>query len=109
MSLLNAELPPISRVGRACVRSVFFALSVLFLLPASGEASPITFTHQGSGSGTLNGVAFEPSSFVITATGDTSTVADLGLVYLAEHTSASISITGVGSVDFVTPTATFVN
>ena len=39
-------------------------------LASQAPAAPITFTHEGSGSGTLNGVPFGVSDFVITAVGD---------------------------------------
>lgn len=89
------------------------ALVVGFALLAgsvSAHAVPITFTHSGFGSGSLDGVAFGSSSFTITATGDTSarqTVSGVG--FFIDHLAASIAISGMGSVSFVTPTRTFVN
>ena len=35
-------------------------------------AAPITFIHEGIGSGTLNDVPFPSTSFIITADGDTA-------------------------------------
>lgn len=77
-------------------------------------AAPITFIHTGSGSGTLDGVAFgelEPASFQITATGDTEDRVSEGSfsAFSIEHTSASITIEGVDSLTFTTGTETFVN
>ena len=46
-------------------------VAALFLaFTGSALAVPISFTHTGSGAGTLDGTAFGLSNFVITATGD---------------------------------------
>ena len=71
------------------------------------QAAPITFTHAGSGAGSINGAAFATTSFVITATGFTEDVQTTGPAHFIDHTSASISISGIGTFDFITLTRTF--
>lgn len=90
--------------------------SVLILFAAStAYAVPLTLGFSGSGSGTLGGVAFGPSDFVITATTDTDDVIQDSnpfpgiFVDILPHSSASISIDGLGSFDFVGGTESFFN
>ncbi|GAB4384890.1 MAG: hypothetical protein Kow0022_08900 [Phycisphaerales bacterium] len=78
------------------------------LCAAPALAAPIEFTHYGSGSGTLDGVGFV-STFTISAVGNTDDRVNLGFGYFIDHLSASITIDGVGTYDFLTPTRTFVN
>ena len=79
----------------------------------SATAAPITITHTGSGSGTLNGVLFgaaAPAAFTITAIGDTANVVSCTGACLAnDNLTAQISIAGVGTVTFLTPTRYFHN
>lgn len=79
----------------------------LFAAPAL--AVPIEFTHFGSGSGTIDGVGFT-STFTIIAVGNTDDrLSMFGDGYFIDHLSAVITIDGVGTYDFITPTRTFVN
>jgi hypothetical protein len=83
----------------------------------TAHAVPITFTHEGVGSGSYGpsegwGVAtlFPPTtSFTITALGDTDNRVSDGSVYFIEHDSASIIIGGFGTFEFTMPTKTYVN
>jgi hypothetical protein len=82
------------------------------LLPAA--AVPITYVQTGFGSGILDDVVFGtvevPLAFTITALGDTDNVAGCGSPCLYnDNTSASITISGVGSFDFISPTRYFAN
>lgn len=85
------------------------AIALLTLTSAEATASILMFTHAGSGSGTLAGVPFPESDFVITATVDTDNrVPILDMAgFSIPHSSANISIDGLGTFDFLTPTATF--
>lgn len=85
------------------------AIAVITLTAGSASAVPIFFTHEGAGSGTIGGVAFATTPFVITATGDTSNRAVQGAAFFIDHGSAQIDITGVGVFNFTTATRTFVN
>lgn len=85
------------------------AVVLLLLTTAEASAAILTFLHEGNGSGTLGGNPFRASDFLITAVGDTDDRESFGSGWFIGHTSASISIEGVGVVDFLTPTRHFVN
>ena len=73
-------------------------------------AYSIIFTHEGSGAGSLDGAVFAVSDFRITALGDTDDRQSFGSnAYFIVHLSASITIDGLGSYNFISPTATFIN
>ena len=97
----------------ACLPSPRYlaGLVVACLLAVPAAAATITLSHAGSAlaGGSIGGVAFGPTDFVITAVGDTNNREDFGFGYALAHRSASIAIDGVGSFDFVDPTRTFVN
>jgi hypothetical protein len=88
---------------------VLLALSVA----TAASAAPITYTHSGFGSGTLDGVAFgslAPVAFTITATGDTDNIQNCSATCVfIDNDSASIEIAGLGTVDFTTATRFFSN
>ena len=88
---------------------VLSAVALLAFTTVAATAAPFTFTHAGSGSGSLAGVPFAVSDFVITAVGDTTDRVDIGFGFFIDHSSASIAIQGLGTFDFVTATLTFVN
>jgi hypothetical protein len=88
--------------------------AVLLAVSASvASATPISYTHTGIGSGTLNGVLFgaaAPVAFTINSTGDTTTLQSCGGACLSnDNTSASITIQGLGTFAFTTPTRYFEN
>lgn len=93
----------------------FLSLVLIFLVPFSVNALPITFTHSGRGTGHLDDMYFTDAAFTITAFGDTDArVVLLNYtstcdVYLIEHTSAYITIDNLGTVSFITKTLTFAN
>ena len=98
-------------------RNIFLAfLAVLIVLVSSfiANATPITFTHEGSGSGVLDKTSFSLSAFMITATGDTDDIIKFttgggSTVFYIEHLTTSIQINNLGIFDFITPTRTWVN
>ncbi|MEX0938525.1 MAG: PEP-CTERM sorting domain-containing protein [Pirellulales bacterium] len=83
-----------------------FAMSITV---AGAVAAPIVFVHGGSGSGSIGEIPFPDADFTITAVGDTENREDHGAGYFIDHDMASISIDGVGTFDFLSPTRTFVN
>lgn len=85
------------------------ALTLLFLHASGAFGDPITFTHQGFGTASIGGHRSVDVAFTITAAGDTVNRQSLESGFFIEHTSASISIAGVGAFTFLTPTRTFVN
>ncbi len=92
------------------MKKVLVCLVVVLALAVSAEASLMTFTHEGNGSGTLGGISFPESDFVITAFGDIRVQSpNYDYIWRIYHSSASIWIDGVGEFDFLTETETFVN
>ena len=91
------------------LRFTLLMLTLLVLHAPGAFADPITFTHQGVGSGSIGGTPFSSTSFVITAVGNTINVQSFGAGFSIDHDSAMISITGVGTFIFTTGTRTFVN
>jgi hypothetical protein len=78
----------------------------------NANAVPISFTHEGIGSGTLGSTSFSDAEFTITAQGDTmnrSLISSPYIGFYIEHDSASIFIASLGTFDFITDTRTFVN
>lgn len=74
------------------------------------SATPITFIQTGTGSGTLNGVPFGATSFIITSQGNTDDRQSWGSgLWCIIHSSSSIMITGLGTFDVLEQTRTFVN
>jgi len=90
-------------------KTLAIALTLLSLVMAEAPAGSITFTHEGNGSGTLDGIPFPASDFVITALGVTGDRVSNSGGWFIDHLSASISIDGLGDFDLLTGTRTFVN
>jgi len=94
--------------------NIYNKLLATFILSLSlnSYASTISFTYTAAGSGSIDGQAFAASSFILNATGDTEnrTViysdADI-IVYSITHDSASITIDGIGTTNFLVSTRTF--
>lgn len=88
----------------------FFAiLAAAVLMPFAASAVPITYTYSGMASGDLAGTGFSGASFVITAQADTSTVGGWCCSNLQNtHASATVSLTGFGTVSFSMPTHTWI-
>lgn len=82
---------------------------LLMFVSVTANAVPITFIHEGSGSGTLDGSTFAEMSFTITAYGDTDDRLSYSSGWFIDHTTAMIDIVGVGTATFTTDTRTFVN
>jgi|SRR5208283_337399 len=77
----------------------------------NANAATITYTDDGTGSGTLGGTSFSDASFTITAIGDTTSRLPLpaGYGFFIDNISASITISGLGTSDFTSGTRFFVN
>jgi hypothetical protein len=91
------------------MKRALLCLALVVAFSASALAAPITFTHQGLASGTLDGNPFGDSAFTIVAQGDTTARETQGSAFFIDHTSASITIAGLGTFTFLTGTRTFVN
>jgi hypothetical protein len=90
-------------------KKVAIVIILLSFVTADAPADMVIFTHEGNGSGTLDGNPFSASNFVITALGDTDDRSSYLESWFIDHLSASISIDGVGDFDFLTGTRSFVN
>lgn len=103
-SLLNA-----AKVGVRCL----LLLAGLLVAAPESYATPITFTVQGTASGTVGGVSFSNEAFTITQTSDTSLVSSYSgytVDYSTPYASgATMSITGFGSGTISTQTQIFDN
>ena len=98
-----------SRIRKTLLCRLTLVFSIASSLSAS--ATTIVFTHESSGSGTLNGVPFSARAFTIRATGDTTNRQSLFSqdVFFIDHTSVRIEIAGLGTFEILSPTRTFVN
>ncbi len=79
------------------------------LAGAPALADTITFSHVGTGSGTLNGVGFGPVEVRLTGVSDTANRQSLGFGWWIDHTTSTVEIQGVGTFGFTVGTRTFVN
>jgi hypothetical protein len=69
-------------------------------------AAPIVFTFSGVGSGSVGDTAFSDAAFTITAYGDTDNRQPSRGSFFIDHSSAMVSIAGIGDVHLITPTRT---
>jgi hypothetical protein len=88
-------------------------LLLLLLAPGgAARAAPIVFTHSGIGSETIGVTAITDAGFTITAFADTDDRCPPNpgnSSFSTVHSAASISIEGIGSFQFITPTLTYVD
>ena len=85
------------------------AFFMIVMVGGQARADIITFIHTGSGSGSLGSTSFGLSNFTITATANTDNRTSLGFGWYLDHVTATITIGGLGTYDFITATRTFVN
>ena len=91
-------------------KSIYLALLAVMLSPMAANADPITITHTGSGSGTLDGAEFGSLDFTITAIADTDNVQNCGgSCRFNDNISAAITIDTLGTFDFLVDTIYFAN
>ncbi len=96
--------------GFATTNRLLACAGICLAAVSATNADAFRLTHSGHASGRLAGVEFPDSAFVIEATADTADrQLQEGGAFVLVHASASISIKGVGSFEFVTATQTFVN
>src|SRR3990172_8363597 len=93
---------------KVLVNAVLVAF-VVMAFAVNANASIITFTHEGTGSYSLDGSSFVDAAFTITAYGDTTNQDTHGYGFFIDHDYATIDITGLGTLAFATGTRTFVN
>lgn len=87
------------------------AALLLAMWASSALSTPITFTHTGTGSGSLEGVSFIDRAFTITSTADTDArqAIEGARGYFVLNSSSIIDIEGLGTFSFLIPTSTFVS
>jgi hypothetical protein len=90
-------------------KTLFIAFSFIALVIAEAPAVTLMLTHEGNGTGMLDGKVFGASDFVVTAFTDTGDRESYSSGWFIDHISASISISGLGVFDILTGTRTFVN
>jgi len=76
----------------------------------SASASPIQFIFTGTGSGSLDGIAFNDVAFVFTELTDTANAQSCGgTCTFIDSIAAQVSLTGIGNYNFLSSTRTFDN
>ena len=95
------------------VKRIALVAVLVFGIATAAAAAPISYTHTGFGSGSIDGDPFglaAPVAFTITATGDTDDIESCAAgCFFIDNLTASIDIAGVGSFDFTTATRYFSN
>lgn len=85
------------------------AILLCGLAAAPVHASPITFTIEGTGTGSLGGQAFVDATFQIVAQIDTDDVFAISSGFQVVNLGTSVEIFGVGSGDFTNEIRTTAN
>jgi|SRR5665213_1078573 len=95
---------------------LLYAASLGLALTTLSFAGTVVFTETGVGSGSIGAITFNDAAFTLTEIGDTSsrTLFDIDGtfypgVYYIPGTSASISISGLGTFSILSPMLTFGN
>jgi len=91
------------------LRIIGLMVTLLVLYVPSSFADPITFTYQGTATGSLGGTGFINTAFTITANGNTANRIQSQVGFTIVHDSVAITLTGLGTFIFITPTQTAVN
>lgn len=92
------------------MKKVTVAALALLCLGVAVQAKPITATFTGEGAGTLNGRAFGKSKFTILVKGDTNQRNEPSTnLFAIPSASASITIQGLSTYNFLSDTRMFVN
>ena len=97
----------------AWLQAVAFSVACVMSIASASRATEIEFIETGSGSGSIGGVAFQTSNFTVTSTADIANRASFLLEgnsgFNLINDSTSIDISGIGTINFLTPTTEFVN
>jgi hypothetical protein len=97
-------------MASAVAVTAMMASTVVKSSPEEALGATITFNYTGTGTGSIGATPFTGASFVIAAVADTDRQTEVSAgVFFEDHDSASISIVGLGTYEFVTATRTFVN
>jgi hypothetical protein len=87
-------------------RKTGVVLGALLCLAGFGEAraAPVTYEFTATGSGSLGASTFTNAAFTLTSTADTSQVTSSGGVFEVPDLTATVSVAGLGTATFTTPT-----
>ncbi|HEY4312282.1 MAG TPA: PEP-CTERM sorting domain-containing protein [Pirellulales bacterium] len=88
---------------------IIVALSCTASLATVAKAVPIEFIQTGSGSGTLDGIPFANSAFIIKSFGDTDNRVLFGSAFSINNGQSTFDIDGLGSLTLITGTRTFLD
>lgn len=89
-------------------KKFLLAIAAVLLMPFAASAAPITYIYSGTATGSLDGTAFQQLHFEITAQADTANIGNWCCSPLQNtHSSASVSLEGLGSFDFTDATHTW--
>ncbi len=100
----------LGRISMECpVAWGLLAALIVMVVPFDVFAAEITITQTGTGSGTIGGTPFTSDGFTITSVGDTGNRASYSGGFFISSNSASISIAGLGTYQFITATGIFNN
>jgi hypothetical protein len=91
------------------VKRSFQLIGLLMAFACSSFGSSITFTDITTASGTIGSTAFKDDLITISAVGNTSSIQSFSGGISLNVSSASITIAGVGTFQFTTPTRFFDN
>jgi hypothetical protein len=95
-----------SFVLRACL-GLAAVVAGLCAGPSELRATPIVYTLEGVGSGSLGGSPFNNTYFIITSTANTDQITSGGGLFTVPTTSAIIDVTGVSTAAFTGFTSNF--
>jgi hypothetical protein len=99
---------PRSFVWRACL-SLALITALLCASATELRATPILYTLEGIGSGSLGGTAFTNMYFIITSTADTDQITVVPGLFSVPTTSAIIDVTGFSTASFTGFTSEFLS
>ena len=98
---MKNEIKPILGARLTGLGSVALATIISLCGYVTAQATPITYTFSGVGTGNLGGNPFNNASFTITSTADSSQIANpsSGLFRVSDLT-ATIFVSGIGNGTF---------
>lgn len=90
------------------IRSLFFVL-LLVTIGANAGASTINYIFTGTVSGIVGTTSFSGAQLTLTAVADTASLAAIGSGFNVDPTTATLDISGVGTMTVTGPDYVFVN
>jgi hypothetical protein len=94
---------------KSLLRSIHSAAWMMLLGASIALASPIQYTDEFTGSGTLGNASFMDALVIISFTGDTSNVIESSGIFYNEVGTATVDVAGIGTATFTDEMAAFDN